>query len=80
MTKLNASLCALAAVLGISAPAAHAQIRNESTHHPERVAGFVTAGSTVVFETSLDEDGKTLYLCARSGLSRMRLNVAGVRP
>jgi gluconolactonase len=27
-----------------------------------------------------DEDGKTLYLCARSGLYRMRLNVAGVRP
>ena len=27
-----------------------------------------------------DEDGKTLYLCARSGLHRMRLNVAGVRP
>src|SRR5262249_25547863 len=26
-----------------------------------------------------DEDGKTLYLCARSGLYRMRLNVAGVR-
>ena len=27
-----------------------------------------------------DEDGKTLYLCARSGLYRMRLNLAGVRP
>jgi gluconolactonase len=27
-----------------------------------------------------DEDGKTLYLCARSGLYRMRLNVPGVRP
>ncbi len=27
-----------------------------------------------------DEDGKTLYLCARSGLYKMRLNVAGVRP
>jgi gluconolactonase len=27
-----------------------------------------------------DEDGKTLYLCARSGLYRMRLSVAGVRP
>ncbi|HSB17711.1 MAG TPA: SMP-30/gluconolactonase/LRE family protein [Bryobacteraceae bacterium] len=27
-----------------------------------------------------DEDGKTLYLCARSGLYRMRLNVIGVRP
>jgi gluconolactonase len=27
-----------------------------------------------------DEDGKTLYLCARSGLYRVRLNVAGVRP
>jgi gluconolactonase len=27
-----------------------------------------------------DEDGKTLYLCARSGLYRMRLNTAGVRP
>ena len=27
-----------------------------------------------------DEDGKTLYLCARSGLYRMRLNVAGIRP
>ena len=27
-----------------------------------------------------DDDGKTLYLCARSGLYRMRLNVAGVRP
>lgn len=27
-----------------------------------------------------DEDGKTLYLCARTGLYRMRLNVAGVRP
>lgn len=27
-----------------------------------------------------DEDGKTLYLCGRSGLYRMRLNVAGVRP
>ena len=27
-----------------------------------------------------DEDGKTLYLCARSGLYRMRLNIEGVRP
>jgi len=27
-----------------------------------------------------DRDGKTLYLCARSTLYRMRLNVAGVRP
>lgn len=27
-----------------------------------------------------DEDGRTLYLCARSGLYRIRLNVAGVRP
>jgi gluconolactonase len=27
-----------------------------------------------------DEDGKTLYLCARGGLYRLRLNIAGVRP
>jgi gluconolactonase len=27
-----------------------------------------------------DEDGKTLYLCARSGLYKIRLNIAGVRP
>lgn len=27
-----------------------------------------------------DDDGKTLYLCVRSGLYKMRLNVAGVRP
>lgn len=27
-----------------------------------------------------DEDGKTLYLCARSGLYRMRLNVPGLLP
>ena len=27
-----------------------------------------------------DADGKTLYLCARSGLYRMRLNITGVRP
>jgi len=27
-----------------------------------------------------DADGKTLYLCARNGLYRIRLNVAGVRP
>lgn len=27
-----------------------------------------------------DEDGKSLYLCARDALYRMRLNVAGVRP
>jgi gluconolactonase len=27
-----------------------------------------------------DDDGKTLYLCARSGLYRMRLNVGGLRP
>ncbi|MBZ5633732.1 MAG: SMP-30/gluconolactonase/LRE family protein [Acidobacteriia bacterium] len=26
------------------------------------------------------DDGKTLYLCARSGLYRMRLNVEGIRP
>ena len=26
-----------------------------------------------------DADGKTLYLCARSGLYRMRLNIAGIR-
>jgi len=26
------------------------------------------------------EDGKTLYLCARSGLYRMQLNIPGVRP
>ena len=27
-----------------------------------------------------DADGKTLYLCARSGLYRIRLNIAGLRP
>jgi gluconolactonase len=27
-----------------------------------------------------DEDGRTLYLCARTGLYRIRLNLAGVRP
>lgn len=27
-----------------------------------------------------DEDGKTLYLCARTGLYRIRLNIPGVRP
>ena len=27
-----------------------------------------------------DTDGKTLYLCARSGLYRMRLGIAGLRP
>jgi gluconolactonase len=27
-----------------------------------------------------DADGKTLYLCARAGLYRIRLNIAGVRP
>jgi hypothetical protein len=27
-----------------------------------------------------DEDGKALYLCARSGLYRMQLNIPGVRP
>ena len=27
-----------------------------------------------------DEDGRTLYLCARRGLYRMRLGIAGVRP
>ncbi len=27
-----------------------------------------------------DEDGKTLYLCARSGLYRMKLNIPGIRP
>ena len=27
-----------------------------------------------------DEDGKTLYLCAETGLYRTRLNVAGIRP
>jgi gluconolactonase len=27
-----------------------------------------------------DADGKSLYLCARSGLYRMRLNIAGLRP
>jgi gluconolactonase len=27
-----------------------------------------------------DADGKTLYLCARAGLYRIRLNIEGVRP
>ena len=27
-----------------------------------------------------DDDGRTLYICARNGLYRMRLNVPGVRP
>jgi gluconolactonase len=27
-----------------------------------------------------DEDGKTLYLCARSGLYRMKLGIPGIRP
>ena len=27
-----------------------------------------------------DDDGKTLYLTARTGLYRIRLNIAGVRP
>ncbi len=27
-----------------------------------------------------DDDGKTLYLCARTGLYRIRLNIEGVRP
>ena len=27
-----------------------------------------------------DDDGKTLYLCAQSGLYKMRLNIPGIRP
>ena len=27
-----------------------------------------------------DADGKTLYLCARSGLYRIKLNIEGIRP
>ena len=27
-----------------------------------------------------DDDGKTLYLCARTGLYKIRLNIAGIRP
>jgi gluconolactonase len=27
-----------------------------------------------------DDDGQTLYLCGRSGLYRMHLNIAGIRP
>ena len=27
-----------------------------------------------------DDDGKTLYLCARTGLYRIRLMIAGIRP
>jgi gluconolactonase len=27
-----------------------------------------------------DDDGKTLYLCAQTGLYRIRLNIAGIRP
>lgn len=27
-----------------------------------------------------DEDGKTLYFCARSSLYRIRLNIPGIRP
>jgi choline dehydrogenase-like flavoprotein len=27
-----------------------------------------------------DDDGKTLYLCARGGLYKMRLNIPGIRP
>jgi hypothetical protein len=27
-----------------------------------------------------DADGKTLYLCARSNLYRMRLGIAGIQP
>jgi gluconolactonase len=27
-----------------------------------------------------DDDGKTLYLCAKSGLYRIRLNIPGIRP
>jgi hypothetical protein len=27
-----------------------------------------------------NEDGKTLYLCAQSGLDEMRLNIPGIRP
>ena len=27
-----------------------------------------------------DDDGKSLYLCAQSGLYKMRLNIPGIRP
>jgi gluconolactonase len=27
-----------------------------------------------------DDDGKTLYMCARTGLYRIRLNIPGIRP
>jgi gluconolactonase len=27
-----------------------------------------------------DDDGRTLYLCARAGLYRIRLNIPGIRP
>lgn len=27
-----------------------------------------------------DDDGRTLYLCARSSIYRIRLNIAGIRP
>jgi gluconolactonase len=27
-----------------------------------------------------DDDGRTLYLCAKTGLYRIRLNIPGIRP
>lgn len=61
--------------LYVSGPGGLWIISPEGTH-----LGTVVAPKHIHNMAWGDEDGKTLYLCARSGLYRMRLNIAGVRP
>ena len=61
--------------LYVSGPGGLWIISPEGTHF-----GTVVAPKHIHNMAWGDEDGKTLYLCARSGLYRMRLNITGVRP
>ncbi len=49
-------------------------------HHNDKHLGTIIAPPHIHNMAWGDEDGKTLYLCARHGLYKIRLNIAGVRP
>jgi gluconolactonase len=59
----------------VSAPGGLQIVSPEGKH-----LGIIVAPQHVHNMAWGDEDGKTLYLTARTGLYRMRLNIAGVRP
>jgi hypothetical protein len=78
IAKTTLTIAALLSPASLS-PAQVAQKKSLTADGARQVIAAAVADANSKKTTGVI-DGKTLYLCARSGLYRMRVNIEGIRP